>query len=430
MKFFDKPTLLVFFVSLVTLVLWVIEEGTLSTNDIASYIGSIAGILAITFMSFDFLSSTRWKFFEKFAGGLDITYRFHSYMGKLAAIIILAHPLFLMIQRFTGIETIQRYLVPGTIEFFNWGIVAFWLLLLLVIFTLFVKMPYGWWKYTHLVMVAVFLFASYHVFLDYTNAQRSPGLTLKEIWMFGIIIVGLVSLVYKELLYPFLGKSFKVTKVNPIGLVTEVYMESVKGKMNFIPGQFVFIAVMDSKELSNESHPFGITSSVNDSGIRVSIKALGDWTKKAPLIKPGNTIHVWGPYGMFNWESVEKYQKQVWIAGGIGVAPFLAMTKYANDIKTDKDITLYYVEKNAGECEYNAELSEMTKDGRVKFYNHYDDSDGFLTAKAVQEKVGDLKDAVVMICGPKPMMRALKKQFLDMGLKPEQIKEEEFEMRK
>ncbi|MFS8130863.1 MAG: ferric reductase-like transmembrane domain-containing protein [Candidatus Dojkabacteria bacterium] len=429
MKLFDRPTLLVFIVAAFSIILWVMDEGQFTTANIPTYIGAIAGILAITLMSFEFISSTRLKIFEKFSGGLDVVYRFHSYIGKLGAMIILAHPTLLMLQKFAGIDTIKRYFLPGSIEFFSWGIYAFWLLLLLVILTLFVKMSYRWWKFTHLLMVVVYLFASYHVFLDYTNSQRSPGISFREGWMLTIILIGIISLLYKELVYPFLAKKFKVVKVNPIGLVTEVYMEPEKGKLNFIPGQYIFMSVMDSKELPNEAHPFGITSSVNDNNIRVSIKALGDYTKRAGLIKPGNTVHIWGPHGDFNWDSVSKYKKQVWIAGGIGVAPFLSMLKYAIETKSEKEISLFYVEKNESECEYNTELDELTKGSKVKLYHHYDVRDGFITAKYIEKKVGSLNDAAIMICGPVGMAKALLKQFRGMGLKEDQIREEGFGMR-
>lgn len=428
---FDRPTILTFILTFITLILWASEtDFSAGLSGITSYIPPIAGITAIVFMSLDFISSTRFRFLEKLAGGLDILYRFHGYIGKLGAVILLAHPTFLLIDRGLNLDGVQRFFLPGSIEFFNWGIYAFWLLLLLVILTIFIKIPYRWWLITHRLMVLVYLFAAYHVFLDYTNAARSPGLTIKEGWILGIILLGLFALVYKEFIYPFIAGNYEVTKVNVIGLVTEVYMKAKKKRLNFVPGEYIFMAVMNNKDLTSETHPFGITSSTKDDEIRVSIKALGDYTNKANLIKQGDLVKVWGPYGMFNWNNFDKYKKQVWIGGGIGIAPFLAMFKYANEIKSDKDITLYYVEKNAGESEYTDELEKLAEGSKVKYIQRFDDEAGFLTAQIVSEEVGDLSDAAILICGPSVMMRVLREQFLALGLKRDQIKEEEFAMKR
>ncbi len=424
---FDRPTLFTFSVLIFILILgWAERNFTIGLDSIAP----IAGITAIVFMSFDFISATRLRFLEKFAGGLDVLYRFHSYIGKLGSLVLIAHPLFLVITRFAGIETIQRFFLPGQSEFLNLGIYSFWLLLLLVILTVFIKMQYRWWKIIHMLMSAVYLFAAYHVFLDYTNAQRSPGITFKEGWILLIILLGLAALIYKQVIYPFLYKRYEVVEVRTIGMVTEVYMETAGKPIKFTPGQFVFMAVVNNPNLSKESHPFGITSSVNDSHIRVSIKHLGDWTNKAPLIKPGNKVKIWGPNGEFTWKNFDKHQKQIWIAGGIGIAPFLSMIRYSNETNSKKDIHLYYVEKNASECEYNKELSEIIKEnGNIKLHHHYDQEKGWLTAKSVKDDVGDLRDYLILIVGPNKMMVNLKKQFMELGVPENMIDDEEFEMK-
>src|SRR5690606_16269946 len=142
-------------------------------------------------------------------------------------------------------------------------------------------------------------------------------------------------------------------------------------------------------------------------------------------------VKLWGPNGKFTWDDFNQSKKQIWIAGGIGIAPFLSMCKYALEIKAEHDIHLFYVEKNESECEYNSELKELLKDQNIiKLYNHYDEDLGNITAQAVKEKVGGLSDAVVLICGPDAMESALRKQFVEIGLKDEMIKAEDFQMKK
>lgn len=428
----DRLTLLFIILSAITIFLWALGLNfQFDPNRLVSYLGQIAGLMTILCMSLDYITSTRLRVIENFAGGLDITYRFHGWIGKLAAVFIIGHPLFLMLQRFTGVESILRYFWPGNIEFFNWGIFSFWILILLVVLTVFVKMEYRLWKILHRFMILTFVFGAYHIFLDYTNPTRSPGIDLKEAWVFAFIFLGLLSFFYRDFIYPFLAHYYKVVKVQTIGLVTEVYMEPVSKPMKFRAGQYVFMSVMNNKQLSQEAHPFGITSSPNDRVLRVSIKHLGNYTKNAGLINPGDKVKLWGPNGKFTWDDFNQSKKQIWIAGGIGIAPFLSMCKYALEIKAEHDIHLFYVEKNESECEYNSELKELLKDQNIiKLYNHYDEDLGHITAQAVKEKVGGLSDAVVLICGPDAMESALRKQFVEIGLKDEMIKAEDFQMKK
>jgi hypothetical protein len=56
--------------------------------------------------------------------------------------------------------------------------------------------------------------------------------------------------------------------------------------------------------------------------VRVTVKALGDSSSQLhDLLEPGKPAGMGGPHGRFDhWRGGDR---QVWIAGGVGVAPFL-----------------------------------------------------------------------------------------------------------
>jgi predicted ferric reductase len=426
---FDRITWVFFGIMFITFLLWAFEHSfEFKIEAFMEYFAQIAALTAIMCMSIDYITSTRLKIIEDIADGLDIVYRFHGYIGKIAGVFVIGHPIFLMLTNFQGLPTVQRFFLPGNIEFFNWGILSFWILLLLIALTVFIKLEYRLWKNLHRFMIIAFAFGAYHTFLDYTNATRSTGLTAKEIWVLSFIVLGLISFIYRDFIYPFLGKKFRVLKVNTINLVTEIYLEPLDGKsLKSKAGQFVFFSVENNPLLSKEAHPFGITSSPTDKIVRISAKHLGDYTKKLGNLKEGNIVKLWGPYGRFTWERFDKYKKQVWIAGGIGIAPFLSKAKYAIETKSNKDISLFYVEKNETECEYNPELRQLLKDqDTIKFYNHCDDASGYLTAKEIQKEIGDLSDTMILMCGPMGMVSNLERQFAELGLPDDMTREESF----
>ena len=77
---------------------------------------------------------------------------------------------------------------------------------------------------------------------------------------------------------------------------------------------------------SEGPHPFTIASADRgDRTISFQIKALGDYTRGlADRLQAGTGRAVEGPYGRFDIARRNPRAQQIWIAGGIGVTPFLA----------------------------------------------------------------------------------------------------------
>ena len=86
------------------------------------------------------------------------------------------------------------------------------------------------------------------------------------------------------------------------------------------PGGTVRLVRFDRRE---GAHPYTIASAPRpDGAIRFEIKALGDYTSRLPARCAGQPVEVEGP-GCFQLDA-DAGAPQVWVAGGIGVTPFLA----------------------------------------------------------------------------------------------------------
>ena len=110
--------------------------------------------------------------------------------------------------------------------------------------------------------------------------------------------------------------------VSPVapGLV-DVHLRPLGKPLDFRPGQFAMI-YLEAKD-GWHRHPFTISGSPGDKSIRITVKALGDHTTRLPeAVQPGMPAVVSGPYGTF--DRLRGTDRQVWIAGGVGVAPFLS----------------------------------------------------------------------------------------------------------
>ena len=160
-----------------------------------------------------------------------------------------------------------------------------------------------------------------HGVLDGTPFAAAPVLRWSYVAVGGI---GLAFYVYRELLarYFLSLHDYQVDAVREIdaGLV-EIALRPLGRGLEFVPGQFAMIYI-EAKD-GWHRHPFTISSAPHEDVVRVTVKALGDYTSRLQeLVEPGMPAVIGGPHGRFShWRGTDR---QVWIAGGVGVAPFLS----------------------------------------------------------------------------------------------------------
>jgi predicted ferric reductase len=118
------------------------------------------------------------------------------------------------------------------------------------------------------------------------------------------------ALVVRELRYPLAG-------------VFQLELQSSSGRPFFHrAGQFCYLRLW-SKRCGIEEHPFTISSAPGRSTLELTIKALGDYTARLKEVEPGTMAFVDGPYGRFT--PPFNQGPTLFIAGGIGVTPFLSI---------------------------------------------------------------------------------------------------------
>lgn len=117
---------------------------------------------------------------------------------------------------------------------------------------------------------------------------------------------------------------------------------------------------------------------------------------------PGTVLTVRGPRNHFRLEPAEQY---VFVAGGIGITPILAMIKDAVD--SGARWSLYYGGRSRSSMAYVAEVEQLGHQsagrGRVELVPQ--DERGLLNLEAAISAAPDT--AAIYACGPEPMLRAL-----------------------
>ncbi|MBA3331155.1 MAG: c-type cytochrome [Actinobacteria bacterium] len=326
------------------------------------------------------------------------------------------------------------------------GVLSFGAMTVAIVLTVYVRLGHELFVYVQRSFGFVFLGATYHVFT--TSGAKGDSQAL-NVYMATLATLGVAAFAYRSLFGNLLVRRhrYRVQAVKRLDeLVTEIAMVPLRRPLRFSPGQFVFVNFrslalrerfrpfelsaqgvfsIHAGEVSNQFHPFSITSAPGEPTLRVTVKAVGDYTRALRELESGADAIVEGSYGSFSHRNVPS-RKQIWIAGGIGVTPFLSMARSLRD-HDEPSVDFYYCVEHEEEAHFLDELHGIAArrdDFRVFLVAR--DEVGFLTAARIAEESGDLSSRGVLICGPPAMIGSLRSQLIANGVPAAQINAEEF----
>lgn len=264
-----------------------------------------------------------------------------------------------------------------------------------------------------------------HAALDGTPFDEAPVLR----WTFlAVGGVGIAFYVYRELFARFFASlhDYQVAAVHPVMAdLTEIVLEPLGRPVAFEAGQFAMVFI-EGKD-GWHRHPFTIASAPHEAVVRVTIKGLGDYTRRLrQLIEPGMPAVIGGPHGRFFHH--RGGGRQVWIAGGVGIAPFLSWIR-ALDGTSEREIDFFY--SAAGDMAFADEL-RAASERHARLRVHLVDTTvrGRLTPEQVLETVGiPPAELSVFMCGPAPMLRTFQDGLRRAGVPGRRIHREYFDWR-
>jgi predicted ferric reductase len=403
-------------------------EGRFLTLTSIAVILAYAGTVAF---ALNLVLGARLRPVEALFGGLERMYDAHRLNGQIAFVLLLGHVAFILASRATiSTSTALDLLQPGAGWTVFAGVLAFAGLTLAILLTLFARLGHELFVYVQRSFGLVFLGATYHVFTTPGARDDSRALNL---YMAAVATLGIAAWGYRSVLGNLLvcRRKYRVAAVNRLDeFVTEVALAPRERALEHAPGQFLFVNFREPFSaqfppfLRNQFHPFSITSAPGEPRLRITVKAVGDYTRALRALESGADAVVEGPYGSFGSGETSRH-RQIWIAGGIGVTPFLSMARSLNG--AGPAIDFYYCVEHEPEAHFLDELRAIARERegfRVVVVPR--DRDGFLTAERVAAENDDLASAEVLVCGPPAMIDSLRPQFEGRGLPRERFHAEEF----
>ncbi len=403
-------------------------DGFTNYADTVHSLGELFGLVGMTIFAITFVLSTRISWIEDVFGGLDKVYIVHGLLGGTALLFILAHPIFLVLKFIPGnFPLAASYLLPSSYWSVNLGIIALFGILGLIYITLYTKIKYHKWKFTHEFLGLVFLIAVFHIFL--VRGTVSQGIIFHGYYVYATIVsvIGLWAFSYSLFLKNRKMKNaiYKIKNIIHKDDVFEIEMMPEHKPIEYHSGQFIFVRFYNEK-LSEEPHPFSISSKSNSEFIKIVVRKLGDFTSSLEHLKVGDKVSIEGPYGRFNFKNYS-HKNQIWLASGIGIVPFIGM---AEDLSSEFQIDLYYVEKNENKFIGNSTLREIEKRNKnFKFIPWTSEKMNRLDVHKIKKLSRTIENKEFLICGSPGFKEEITKQLINEGVKKSNIHEEVFDFR-
>jgi predicted ferric reductase len=208
------------------------------------------------------------------------------------------------------------------------------------------------------------------------------------------------------------------------------------GGLRFAPGQFAWFAI-ERSPFSITQHPFSFSSSAEQqAAIEIAIKELGDFTSThVPNLEPGANVFVDGPHGVFSID-LDEGPGFAFIAGGVGITGLLSMLRTMADREDVRPAVLFYANRGWGDVAFREELEllEGRMDLRVVHVLEQPDDGwrgetGYITSAILHRHLpAAYRRFQYFICGPGPMMDAMEDSLAELGVPPERVHTERFDM--
>jgi len=423
----NKFTLLLWLALITTVELWILAKtsiGEVASEPLRS-ITQITALLGAVGYFVTFILSSRLPFIEKELP-LDKAYRLHRLVGTIAGSGILLHITSLIANILPSSAALRVYLIPGSNLAYTLGIFAFYLLILMLFSTLYLRLPYHIWKVVHKATSYSIMFATLHIFL--IPSDVSTYLPLRA-WILGIATLAIIAWFYRQFLYSrsAFTHEYSVESIETSGDINIVRLRAKMNPLQCTPGQFAFFKFLQKKKgPGSEVHPFTILYQTPDT-LTIAVKALGDTTKKFSLLVPGTRVLVAGPHGSFGTKILNERRPSIWIAGGIGITPFYHVISNLAAKGGHKDARLYYSTTIADEL-FHPKLRDNTARTGIEYFYRSTNIAGRLSANDLLAQLKQPANAYsYFLCGPNGLIESTVATLRHAGVPKRQIITEDFD---
>jgi len=208
----------------------------------------------------------------------------------------------------------------------------------------------------------------------------------------------------------------------------------------FKPGQASDVVL--SRQTANPDdhsarHTFSIASAPFQDELVVATRMRDSVFKRALKSLPlGSQVTVAGPFGSLGLHN-DRTRAGVFIAGGIGITPFVSILRQAARNRLQQRLILLYSNRRPEDAAFLAEMQQLSAQN-VNFRlvatmtqmsassRPWAGQTGLITEQLLKSVVGDLAAPIFYVVGPPGMVEAMRQTLNHAGINDDDIRSEEF----
>lgn len=191
------------------------------------------------------------------------------------------------------------------------------------------------------------------------------------------------------------------------------------------PGQYLNLALTIDGHRVPRSYTIASTPS-RPGFVEITVKrkagGYGSHAVHDQLVE-GARVKVGAPAGKFVFTG-DGADRVLLLAGGVGITPLMAITRFLTDRGWKGEIHLVNAVRSPDDIIFADELAALAAKHPNLHVTHV--TRGFITAEVLTAAVPDLAGVPVFLCGPDPMMAAMRALLIGLGVPDEVIHTEAF----
>ena len=353
-------------------------------------------------------------------GGLEPMYLWHHRLGIWAYLFLLLHPLALAADAWDESAALAwSALAPwqqGGPVWLGWGALLSMMAGLAV--ALLPQLAYAAWRKLHHLLTLSVLLGGAHL----VQLGLEPPLILAPLLALFFLLWRLLRADYGLAAQPYVVH--RVTRQAQD--LVEVSLQPLARPLAALPGQFVVVAFFNGSGFKGcgEYHPYTLSAIAPNGQLSLGIKALGDCTRHIQTVQPGVAVRVQGPFGEFLNTAAEG--PSLWIAGGIGITPFLARLRSG---PLPHAVRLIYLHRNAADAAYLNELDELAAHQPHLSLKVVASGDGLPDLNTLLPTTAELAHCSCYLCGPMGLIKAAVAVLRQRGVAAQHIHFDRFDFR-
>lgn len=228
----------------------------------------------------------------------------------------------------------------------------------------------------------------------------------------------------------------KLAGREPLAEGTMAFRFEKPAGFNFKAGQAVVLELMDPPAGEGQSRrTFSLVCAPFESTLAIATRMRDSAFKRALNMLPdGAGMKLLGPLGQFTLETA---RPAVFIAGGIGITPFMSMLRQAARERSPQPLLLLYSNRRPEDAAFLGELQELerqngnfrlvaTMTDMTKSSRGWGGETGFVNADLITRSAAGLAAPVYYVVGPPAMVAAMQETLRGAGVAEDDIRSEEF----